>query len=301
MEQCFSCKSENLILDPHEGDLVCTSCGIVNKQHHLISVPTFYKGKKHGSGGGGAFLKSAKSSLKKKKKPFFTTKTFLATEITRREKIQNIVANIFVQLCFENDLIVARAMRVYDELIRKKINKVKKDELLSATLVFIVLRESNLSYSFNEVINTCNNVTKRELGRCLRRCYVFLQKTDINEKKLANKKKLVASVPRYASLLGFKTLEIMLLSDIVKKIENVGDIRGNSPLSILSAVFLFVALKLPGYSLNVKRTAAVLHIAENTISKSFLQIKKLHEEESVFKGQEKRLKKCIKLRETKLR
>jgi len=198
-----------------------------------------------------------------------------STQEIRSDKIKKLIVSLITQLCTNNELLVARAMRVFNRLGKTKIPRIKKDELLASACTFIALRDSNTPYSYSELAKLCENVTKRELGRCCKRCFVYLQydsagaKTSITTSPLqVHAFSILDNVPRYASCLGFTRTEIMHLKNMSKFVEKSGIIRGCNPLSIVAAVFIYVAEHI-GLSLISLRVANVIGIAENTVLKSY--------------------------------
>ena len=277
---CAACKNF-LSCDARQGDIVCTHCGLVCSSHMLVSRPGF----------------AVKPAFAPKKTTTGSTErgprrlNIDDSDENRMEKIRAKVYSLISELALNNDLLGPRAMRIYRELVEKECPRVKKDELLATACVFVALRQSHTPFSFNELVNRCNNVSKRELGRCCKRCYVFLQKQNEHTRAIT----VFENVPRYASNLGFNRLEIMLLNSLTKTVEKSGIIRGNNTLSIVAAVFLFVAQKIGMTRITIKRVAAVLNVAENTVTKAIQYLK--NDEEKIFTDEvQKKVKKCIKKR-----
>lgn len=257
---CNYCKSTDIIFDSKQGDLICKSCGCVVCQHFENETPVFTKTTEQKS--------NATSTNIIIKRPHLNMNS---TEENRSLKIYELVKTLVTQICMNNDFIIDRAMQVYNKLINTKIPRIKKDELMATACTFIALRQSNTPFSFNELAALCDNVSKRELGRCCKRCFVFLQKShttnnwgDQSEKT----KSILDNIPRYATHLGFRSVEIIYLKKISRHVEKLGIVRGCNPLSITAAVFVYVAnyINLPLTTVSV---ANAIGIAENTVSKSY--------------------------------
>jgi transcription initiation factor TFIIIB Brf1 subunit/transcription initiation factor TFIIB len=253
MNNCKHCGSQELVIDNAQGDLICKNCGVVNAQHNMrhnvynitynVSYPENH-------------------TYKYKLNSF---------EENRSDKIFQVISNLISRLGINNDTLIDRSMQIFNILLKTKIPKIKKDELIASACVFIALRKSNIPYSYNELSILCDNVTKRELGRCCKRCYFFLQK---EEKKQENwgdnsekEKSILDNIPRYATRLGFTNVEIIYLKKISRHVEKLGLIRGCNPLSITAAVMIYVA-NLLNLQIKTNEVANVIGIAENTVQKS---------------------------------
>jgi len=269
-------------MNAKEGDMTCTTCGEVASSHFMLTAPSFT------TPSGYAPKKTSESASSFR---HIRTMNVNSQSENRENKIRGCIVSLVSDLSLGSELLVPRAMRIYNELVRRQCPRVKKDELLATACVFVALRQSNTPFSFNELVNRCNNVSKRELGRCCKRCYVFLQKEETSHTTAS----VLDTVPRYASILGFNRLEIMLLKTLTKTVEKSGIIRGNNPLSIVSAVFLFIGQKIGMTRITIKHVAKVLNVAENTVVKAIQYLK--NEEEKIFTDEvQKRVKKCIKKR-----
>ena len=85
------------------------------------------------------------------------------------------------------------------------------------------------------------------------------------------------------------------LKDFSKKVELSGKIRGNNPLSLISAVFVFFAAKIGISKIDVSRVAKNLNVAANTVVKAVAHLEK-HKALFLTEDFVKKIKKCSKKR-----
>lgn len=259
MQTCRGCGSTKLINDHKQGDVLCPACGLVIAQHEVnCSIQAFDKNKsrqKHES--------KSKSQEKRGQMSGFRRLNINSAFDQRLAHVRKHIVNIVEQTAVEcSSHMTDQAIHLYERLSKTKMTKVKKDELIAATCVFIAFRNSSAPFNFKEMPKYCDNVTKRELARCYKKCSQHL------EEHCGNSGSSFKCVPRYAYLLGFKRAEIMFVSRVVPMIDIKCLIRGGNPMSTLAAVIFFCGIKL-NVPIEIKKVASVIDVAENTVVKAY--------------------------------
>lgn len=275
---CEVCHQNSIVEIVQEAQRVCTNCGCVQKNgakvrklgfkeesslDHVASVPWQLNG-------GRMPAASQATTLHR---------TALKANHKTASKIQNRMRNLVKKLkCICGTLeackrIQERAMFIMFQVLKtSELKRIKKDELLCSVAIVFAAREARIQYTFREVAEACENVTRKEICRVYKTYERVLVKqasiasiASIATKLDVDNVKFSPMIPRFGSMLGLDFLEQKKVRNLFTAINSKAKLSTLNPITRLSVAFFICIGKGQEHS---KMVAEACNVSIHTILKS---------------------------------
>jgi len=175
---------------------------------------------------------------------------------------------------------------MFESLENKEMKRIKKDELLASVCVVLAAREARIQFTFREIAEACENVTKKEICRqvlCVTQ-YRYASNMLFNShrvykqhervlNKRANKKnrldidqiRFEGMINRFTSILGIEWLEQKKIRRLYNKVNKKAGLSTLNPLTRLAcAIFIIMGQEKE----NCSNVSVACNVSEHTIVRS---------------------------------
>lgn len=263
---CRTCRTDkSLIHDAKENNIICTSCGIVVSSMTCETMHT-------------TFNESSQFSFTPEHQNLggFVDKKYKITQLQVNQKTSTKAQNRMKNLTKKLEDIVHRlgcTKRIHDRAVslmynilkNEELKRIKKDELLCAVNIIMAAREARIQYTFREIADACENVSKKEICRVYK---IYERKLSKSKKKKIDleKVKFNQMISRFSSVLGLEFLVEKKVRRILNSIEKYSELATLNPTTRL-AVSLAMAIK-DDEEISNNDVSAVCRVSVHTIEKS---------------------------------
>jgi len=162
---CVNCKKKNLIDDLKQNIRICTDCGTVQGNCNETTMAQ-------------TFSESQQNNVTEHYQALgcYVDKKYKMAQMQINQKCNTKAQNRMRNLSHKLENIVEHmgickriadrsSVLMYKSLQNKKMKRIKKDELLAAVCIILASREARIQFTFREVADACENVTKKEICR----------------------------------------------------------------------------------------------------------------------------------------
>jgi len=162
---CLNCQSNDIINDFKENVQVCRACGTIKGTcDEFIQGQTFDQSGQTGTTEHfeqlGSFV-DAKHRISQMRVNQLSNSKAQNRMRNLSKKLENIEHKM--GLC--KRLVNRASVLMFTSLKNQNLKRIKKDELLAAVCIILAAREARIQFTFREVSNACENVTKKEICR----------------------------------------------------------------------------------------------------------------------------------------
>ncbi|KAL7005237.1 transcription initiation factor IIB [Cystobasidiomycetes sp. EMM_F5] len=145
----------------------------------------------------------------------------------------------------------------------KIFSKVRNLKAIIAACIFVGCREQRVERSFKEIV-ALSGVPKTEVAHCFSKISQTFGVASAN----VIESSAAAIVMRFCSQLGLPPAIQSAAGEVVRKMDEHGDLAGRSPISIASACLYFTSHAF-GVGKSVKEIAAVASISDTTVRTAY--------------------------------
>ena len=249
--------------------IVCTDCGVVQKGMDAVRMAQTFNQSQQNSVT--AHFQQLGCVAVDKKYKFVQLQANVLTKTKAQNRMQNLTKKMDsiadrMRLCKR---ITDRAsILMYASLENKKMRRIKKDELLAAVCVVLAAREARIQFTFREVSEACENVTKKEICRVYKQHERVLGK---QEKKLDIEQiKFSSMINRFTSLIGIEWMEQKKMRKLYNKINQQSELSTLNPLTRLAcSIYLIMGQKKE----NCAMVSLACNVSEHTILRSSVLVR----------------------------
>jgi len=264
--KCSSCNSQNISDDHKQNMRICTDCGtVIGDCNDVTMAQTFSNSQQNNIT---EHYQSLGAFVDKKYKM-----TQLRINQTTNSKAQNRMKNLSKKLenISYNMGLVKRisdraSVLMFKSLKNKRMKRIKKDELLAAVCIVLAAREARIQFTFREISEACENVTKKEI------CRVYKQHERVLNKQVKGGTKLDVDqirfegmISRFTSLLGIAWLEQKKIRKLYYKVNKQPELSTLNPLTRLACSIYIIMGQEKN---NCRMVSLACNVSEHTIIRS---------------------------------
>jgi len=265
---CSNCKSSNLIDDLKQNMRTCTECGTVNGNCNDVTM-------------GQTYANSQQNNVTKHYQPLggFIDKKYKMTNLrvmqdsntkaqNRMKNLSKKLENISFQIGLVARITERASVLMFKSLENKQMKRIKKDELLAAVCVVLASREARIQFTFREIAEACENVTKKEICRVYKQHERVLNKQKQKRGRLKidlDQIRFEGMINRFTSILGIEWLDQKKIRKLYYSVNKQPQLSTLNPLTRLAcSIYLILGQEKTNCS-NVSITCSV---SEHTIIRS---------------------------------
>ncbi|KAK3323715.1 cyclin-like protein [Podospora appendiculata] len=294
---CPDCKEvpPNLIEEFSNGDMVCSSCGLVLGERIIDTRSEWRTFSNDDQGNDDPSRVGDGPNLMIDGDQLQTTIAFEGKNAKNLSHLQNkmtqdksskVLLQAYRDIQSLTDSINAgtqvsnAAKHIFKLVEDNKAMKGKSQDAVIAGCIFIACRQTNVPRTFRE-LHSLTKVSKKEIGRVFKMLEVFLQKMggedEVLKANVFNQQytakgstSAVELCARYCSNLHFRNP--VRVEDIARRLakgtESVGDLAGRSPLSVAAAC-IYMASHLMDEPRDTKKIALVAGVSDGTVKTAY--------------------------------
>jgi len=264
-KKCKNCHGNNFVDDLKQNFRKCTTCGVVNGCCDQQSQ-TFDQSQQNNHS---ALHENLGSYIPKKHK-LLQMRAVRETNSKAQNRMKNLqrkLERIVEKLQICERVKVRASSLMFKSLENKKMRRIKKDELLAAVSIVLAAREARIQYTFREISESCENVSKKEICRVYKIYERVLNKQEKNQIKKLDVEKIRFSsmISRFASILCIDFLNQKKIRRLFAKINSSPELSTLNPLTRLaSAIYLTMGQEKE----NCRDVSLACSVSEHTILRS---------------------------------
>ena len=264
-----------MIDDLRQNDRICTDCGVVTGNCNDVTMAQ-------------TFSESQQNNVTEHYQQLggFVDKKFKMAQMQVNQQSNSKAQNRMRNLSKKLDNIVHKmqickriadrsSVLMYNSLQNKKMKRIKKDELLAAVCIILASREARIQFTFREVSEACENVTKKEV------CRVYKMHERVLNKQLTNDRtnkldvdriRFSGMISRFTSLLGIEWLDQKKMRRLYNKINKEPVLSTLNPLTRLACSIYMIMGQTKN---NCHMVSMACNVSEHTIIRSSELVKEI--------------------------
>ena len=269
---CKECKIDSIVTNMRENYIVCTNCGTIQGNANESTMSQTFEESKQTSA---TNHYEALGGFVDKKFKIAQYQTNQITNSKAQNRMRNLtkkLENISGQMQLCKRIVDRASVIMFSSLKNKSLKRIKKDELLAAVCVILAAREARIQFTFREVSEACEKVTKKEICRVYKQHERVLNKQ--NGKKLMDLDQIRFDqmINRFTSILCIEWLNQKKIRKLYNKINKEPDLATLNPLTRLAcSIYLIMGEEKN----NCHDVAKTCNVSQHTILRSTELVKGL--------------------------